>query len=107
MSLEYRIERDGDVVTVTPEGDIGVETVDVFREVLRSVVDTRRGGDIDIDMRFVTFLDSTGIGVLIAAKRAASSRGTRLMLSRPGPIVRMVLEMAHLDEVLVRATTEA
>jgi hypothetical protein len=29
------------------------------------------------------------------------------MLSSPGPIVLMVLEMAHLDEVLVRATTEA
>jgi hypothetical protein len=29
------------------------------------------------------------------------------MLSRPGPIVRMVLEMARLDEILVRATTEA
>jgi hypothetical protein len=45
-----------------------------------------------------------GVGALWAT---AAGRGTRLMLSRPGPIVRMVLEMARLDEILVRATTEA
>lgn len=106
MSLEYRIERDGDVVTVVPEGDIGLETVDVLREVLRSVVDSRQGGEIDIDMSSVTFLDSSGIGVLIAAQRAAANRGTKLMLSSPGPMVRMVLEVAHLNDVLVRDTTE-
>lgn len=107
MSLTYRIERDGDTIIVVPEGDIGIETVDVLREVLRSVIDSRDGGEIDIDMSAVAFLDSTGIGVLIAAQRAAAARGTRLMLTSPGPMVRMVLEVAHLEETLVRATTDA
>lgn len=106
MSLEYRIERHDDTITVVPEGAIGMETVDVLREVLRSVVDSRHGGRIDIDMRAVTFLDSSGIGVIIAAQRAAAGRRTRLTLSRPGPVVRMVLEVAHLDQVLVRAGPE-
>ena len=104
MSLEYRIERHEDTITVVPEGDVGIETVDVLREVLRSVIDSRRGGDIDIDMTAVTFLDSSGIGVLIAAQRAAAARDTRLTLSRPGPMVRMVLEVAHLDGVLLQTT---
>jgi anti-anti-sigma factor len=107
MSLAYRIERDGDTIIVVPEGDIGIETVDVLREVLRSVIDSREGGAIDIDMQAVTFLDSSGIGVLIAAQRAGAARGTRLMLTRPGPMVRMVLEVAHLDLTLVRTTTDA
>jgi anti-anti-sigma factor len=106
MSLAYRIERAGDTITVVPEGDIGIETVDVLREVLRSVVDSREGGEVDIDMQAVTFLDSSGIGVLIAAQRAAAARGTRLMLTRPGPMVRMTLEVAHLDQVLLRTATE-
>ena len=100
MSLEYRIERNADTITVVPEGDIGIETVDVLREVLRSTVDSRQGGAIDIDMEAVTFLDSSGIGVLIAAQRAAAARGTRLMLTRPGPMVRMVLEVTNLHRVL-------
>jgi anti-anti-sigma factor len=102
MSLEYRIERDADRVTVVPEGDISLETVDVLREVLRGVVESQHAARIDIDMRAVNFLDSSGIGVLVAAQRAAAARGTTLMLSEPTAMVRMVLQIAHLDGILVR-----
>ncbi|MCM4076401.1 STAS domain-containing protein [Paractinoplanes hotanensis] len=102
MSLEYRIERDGDRVTVIPEGDISLETVDVLREVLRGTVDSQHAAFIDVDMHAVTFLDSSGIGVLIAAQRLATNRGSTLMLRRPTPMVRMVLEIAHLDGLLLQ-----
>jgi anti-anti-sigma factor len=102
MSLEYRIERDGDRVTVIPEGDISLETVDVLREVLRSTVDSQNVAFIDVDMHAVTFLDSSGIGVLIAAQRLATNRGCTLMLREPTPMVRMVLEIAHLDGLLLQ-----
>jgi anti-anti-sigma factor len=103
MSLEYRIERDAGTTTVVPEGDISMETVDVLREVLRSVIDNQTGGRIDVDMSAVAFLDSTGIGVIVAAQRAATGRDIDLKLVDPGPMVRMVLQVAHLDEILVRA----
>ncbi|WP_433364933.1 STAS domain-containing protein [Actinoplanes sp. CA-142083] len=102
MSLEYRIERSADRVTVTPEGDISLETVDVLREVLRHVLNSQNAAHIDVDMRAVTFLDSSGIGVLIAAHRAAAAQSVTLMLSEPTPMVRMVLEIAHLDGILLR-----
>jgi anti-anti-sigma factor len=102
MSLEYRIERHGDSITVVPEGDIGLETVDVLREVLRGIVDSQPAVQIDVDMRAVGFLDSSGIGVLVAARRAAAARGATLSLVEPTPTVRMVLEIANLDGILVR-----
>ena len=102
MSLDYRIERDAETTTVVPEGDIGIETVDVFREILRGVVDHQTGGRIDVDMSAVGFLDSSGIGVIVAAQRAAAGRDISLMLRDPGPVVRMVLQVAHLEAILVR-----
>jgi anti-anti-sigma factor len=105
MSLEYRIERHGDSITVVPEGDISLETVDVLREVLRGIVDSQAATRIDVDMRAVSFLDSSGIGVLVAGQRAAAARGATLMLTEPAPTVRMVLEIANLDSVLVRDRT--
>jgi anti-anti-sigma factor len=107
MSLEYRVERQGDVTTVAPIGDVSLETVEAMREVLRSAVATHESGRIDVDMQAVTFLDSSGIGVLVAAQRAAAARGTSLMLCNPGPLVRMVLEVSHLDKTLVREPTDA
>jgi len=101
MSFECEIERNGDRITVVPEGDIGMENTAVLREVLRKVIENHEGGRIDIDMRSVTFLDSSGIGMLVAAQRAAAVKGTTLMLREPGPMIRMVLDIAHLDGTLV------
>ncbi|MET0415250.1 MAG: STAS domain-containing protein [Actinoplanes sp.] len=102
MSFDYTILRDGDTITVAPEGDISLETIPVLREVLRQVVESHENGRIDVDMTSVTFLDSSGIGVLVAAKRAAAARGTDLMLTEPGPMIRMVLQISNLEEILVR-----
>jgi anti-anti-sigma factor len=102
MSFDCTIERSGDTITVTPEGDIGVETTAPMREVLRQVVESHDGDRIDVDMSAVTFLDSTGLGMLVAAHRAAANKGIELRLSEPGPMIRMVLEIANLDGVLVR-----
>lgn len=110
MSFEFTIQRQGDTLTVAPEGDISLETIPVLREVLRQSVDSLAGdgatdGRIDVDMQAVTFLDSSGIGVLVAAQRAAAAKGVKLMLTAPGPMIRMVLQIANLEEILVAAET--
>ena len=105
MSFDCTIERAGDTITVVPEGDIGMETTPLMREVLRQVVESHDNGRIDVDMRAVTFLDSTGLGMLVAAHRAAAAKGIDLRLCEPGPVVGMVLQIANLDDVLVRKTT--
>jgi anti-anti-sigma factor len=107
MSLEYRIERVGDTITVAPEGDVSLETVDALREVLRTIVDGPQVDRIDVDMSAVEFLDSSGIGVLVAGQRAAAKRGISLMLCEPGPLVRMVLQVSNLEQILVRDAAAA
>jgi anti-anti-sigma factor len=102
MSFDCTIERAGDTIVVIPEGDIGVETTAAMREVLRQVVDSLDSGRIDVDMSAVTFLDSTGLGMFVAAHRAASAKGIELKLLDPGPLITMVLQISALDGVLVR-----
>jgi len=103
MPFDCTIERRDDTITVVPQGDISLDTTPLMREVLRQVVESRDGGRVDVDMSAVTFLDSSGLGMLVAAQRAAAARGTDLMLCEPGPLIRMVLEIANLQERLVRS----
>jgi anti-anti-sigma factor len=103
MSFDCTIQRHDGTVTVVPEGDISLETTSVMREVLRQVVESDTGDEIDVDMSAVTFLDSSGIGMLVAAQRAAAARGKTLMLSEPGPMTTMVLQIANLQDILVKA----
>ena len=101
MSFDCTIEREGDTIRVAPEGDIDAANAPLLREVLRQVLETNDAGHVDVTMSAVTFLDSSGIGMLVAAQRAAAAKGRTLMLREAGPVVRMVLEVTHLDGVLL------
>ncbi len=101
MSFDCTIERDGDTIRVAPEGDIDAANAPLLREVLRQVLETGEAGHVEVAMRDVTFLDSSGLGMLVAAQRAATAKGRTLMLREAGPVVRMVLEVTHLDGVLL------
>jgi anti-anti-sigma factor len=59
-----------------------------------------REGDVVVDLRQTTFLDSAGLHVLLNAARRLTRRSRRLeVLCGPGP-VRHVIELARLGETL-------
>ncbi len=101
MSFDCTIERQGDTIRVAPEGDIDSANAPLLREILRQVLETGDAAHVEVTMRDVTFLDSSGLGMLVAAQRAATAKGRTLMLREAGPVVRMVLEVTHLDGVLL------
>ncbi|MEU4423077.1 STAS domain-containing protein [Actinoplanes sp. NPDC024001] len=96
MSFDCTIERTGDTLVVLPEGDLDMDNAAVLRQVLQQVLDRRDTAHIEVDMSSVTFLDSSGLGMLVAARRAAEAQGATLRLRSPGPMVRMVLEVTNL-----------
>ena len=106
MSFDCTIEQLGDLIVVTPEGEIDMTNAAVLREVLRNVVERKAAGRIAVDMRDVTFLDSTGLGMLVAARKAAAANGMELGLADPNPIVRMTLDVANLTDLLVDQGSE-
>ncbi|GAB1689153.1 STAS domain-containing protein [Krasilnikovia sp. M28-CT-15] len=106
MPFDCTLQLADDTVIVSPEGDVDIHTSAAVREVLREVVASRTGGRIVVDLSDVTFLDSSGIGVFVAAKRAADARGLELRLRNPGPVVRMVLEVTRLLGELVEQAPE-
>jgi anti-sigma B factor antagonist len=57
------------------------------------------GGAMIIDLTGITFLDSSGLGVLVQAYRVATDRDTRLLVVASGP-VRKLLRLTGLETVL-------
>ncbi|WP_328470533.1 STAS domain-containing protein [Actinoplanes sp. NBC_00393] len=102
MSFDCTIERNGDTIVVIPEGDVDIDNAAVLRQVLQQVLDRRDCAHLEVDMSSVTFLDSSGLGMLVAARRAAQAQGATLRLSSPGPVVRMVLEVTNLHDGFVK-----
>jgi anti-sigma B factor antagonist len=57
-------------------------------------------GPIEIDCSGVTFIDSSGLGLLVAVHRACSAQGAKLLIVDPSPRVAQLLELTGLDAAL-------
>jgi anti-anti-sigma factor len=55
------------------------------------------GSLVVLELSGLTFMDSSGIGVIHAARRLTIKNGGNLVLTRPSPQVHRVLEITGLD----------
>lgn len=82
-------------------GELDISTVDMLDAVLQRAA--AAGGDVKLDLSQLTFIDSSGIRVLIRAMDRLHS-GEKLILSQPTAPVQQVLDLMGLearDELVV------
>lgn len=84
---------------VEVRGEIDLATAPALREQLREVLD-RCPSAVVVDLHGVPFLDSTGLGVLIAAFKRSAAVGVPLCLVRPQRIVANALSLVRIDTVI-------
>ena len=92
MSLSVKTEKTGSHVDVVILGEVDVSYAPDLTEALASVLEDDVA-TIDVDMAQVPYIDSTGIGVLVAAAHRAQDAGSELTVSRPQPNVLRVLTL--------------
>ena len=68
---------------------------------MRDALATEPGpAHLEVDMSAVTFMDASGIGVLLAARQRAVDDGGSLTLRAPSWAVRRLTRVLGLDELL-------
>jgi anti-anti-sigma factor len=82
-------ERD-DAVWVTLDGELEAATAQDLAICLAEILPESR---LVIDVERLTFIDSTGLGVLIRAANEAHAQGKRVALVRPQPGVSRLLHV--------------
>jgi anti-sigma B factor antagonist len=91
-------KRDSGESVVTVSGEVDVETAPRLRKALISA-GALPSPRVVVDLREVTFLDSTGLGVLVAGlKRARENGGDLRLVATSSHILRM-LAITRLDSV--------
>jgi anti-sigma B factor antagonist len=85
------------VVTVTISGEIDIATSRAMRDALA----TGPGpAHLEVDLSAVTFMDASGIGVLLAARQQAVDGGGSLTVRAPSEAVLRLTGVLGLDELL-------
>jgi anti-anti-sigma factor len=99
MALEVQTRQtEGGVTVVAPTGRLDVAGAPALKDAFN---DLNRNGEprVVIDMEGVSFVDSTGLGSVIAALKQIRNRQGELRLAAPNQQVRVVLELTTLDKV--------
>ena len=76
-------------------GDVDVHTADEFRRVIAA---SETSTPLTINLSQVSFMDSTGLGVLIGALTRSREAGSRLVLEALSPRVDRLLSLTGIAE---------
>jgi len=95
----FRIERPGDRI-VKMIGELDLAAFDEAMAALQPVL--AEDGDLEFDLSELSFLDSSGIRVLIKSRAALDGRGS-IVLRDANPHVAKILEIAGLADLGIRS----
>ncbi len=88
---------------LTPAGELDLNTAAPLRRALDEAATTYT--QVVLDLHRLTFMDSTGVNLLIAAHRSLAEAGGRLRLAAPtGPVLR-TLRIVGVTTVIDCSTT--
>lgn len=93
----YHVDQMDGCAVVRAGGEIDTRTVHGFDEVVTEAVSL--SAHLIIDLAQVTFVDSSGLGGLIVARRSARKRGGSISLVSPPPAVHRLLGSTQLHDV--------
>ncbi|WP_426511231.1 STAS domain-containing protein [Dactylosporangium sp. McL0621] len=89
----------GGTVVVEVLGPLEAATVSALRSVVLDTVETYRPRLLAIDLRRVPFMDSIGIGALVAASNKVREVGGDIEVRSPSPFVHRLLQITGLTEL--------
>jgi anti-sigma B factor antagonist len=93
------VDRTQGVATARLTGDLDIVTSDAVRRELVELVDDGHR-ELSLDLGDVGFVDSSGLGVLVAVHRHVESRGGGFVVRSAPPQVRRLFEITRLADLL-------
>lgn len=95
MAFSVTASAEGDERTLQVSGELDIASA----AELRGAGEAAFSGDcstLRLDLADVTFMDSTGLGVLIGLRNAAQSSEKTLVIANPSPTVSRLLDLSGL-----------
>lgn len=100
------LDSESDPACVRLVGELDLSTAGLAAEAILPKCD---GSTLSLDLSELTFMDSSGVRVLLEAFKAVSSKGGTFALLSPTPVVRRIIDLLGLPEngVVVREAQDA
>ena len=105
MDFSIRVVSDQHSATLYVHGEVDLATAEELSQAGAALLhDGPR--TLTLDLRAVSFMDSTGLAALVTLNNHTAQAGGQLSIRDPSPRVRQVLRITGLDTFLTITTTE-
>ena len=91
------VQRGNAVAIVRPRGELDLGTVETLRAALEGI---ESAGRVVLDLRGLSFIDSTGVHLLVALHQHAQRDGFQLTLVAPAAPADRAIQLCGLDQTL-------
>lgn len=99
MNLTINIEEVNTQAIMTLKGEIDIYTATKLKQELNELV-SQENSDVVVDLKDVTYMDSTGLGTFISALKNSEKSGTSLRLIRANERLFRLFQVTGLDDVI-------
>ena len=99
LNFDIQTEAEGSSALVRIRGDLDLQVVDQVADVLARI-ESDEPELLVVDLSSLSFMDSSGMGVIAAAQLRAVDAGRRFAIVIPPPGVRQAFERTKLSEVM-------
>jgi len=94
-------------MTIALTGEIVMDMVLERKSEVTRLVEEYAGPAVILDLTGVTFMDSSGVGLLIGLRRLCQERGKQFCARNPAPPIRKLFETLRLTDYLALARPDA
>ena len=98
--MDIKLENIGTTLVVKLAGEIDHHTAPKLRDVIDREIAINNTKNVVLDFDGVSFMDSSGIGMIVGRYKQISARGGKVMLIRVKPQVDKILEISGLKKLL-------
>ncbi len=98
--MQMRLETVGTTLVAKLDGEIDQSNAAEIREKIDREISLHNMKNLVLDFDKVTFMDSSGIGMLIGRVKLIKARGGKILIIRTQPQVDKIIELAGLKKIM-------
>ena len=96
--MAYKVTEEGNLATVFLDGEIDMDKTEEAKELIFPHIEA--GKEVHLNLKDVSYMDSSGISVLIESHQKALEKNTKVVVKEVSKSVLKVIMMAKLEQIL-------
>jgi len=98
--VQYHFQVEGQALIVTLRGELDLHTSPGFKDAMVHLFESHPTlSHLIMDVQGLTFVDSSGLGVILGRYRELQERGGRLYFVQANPQIKRILQMSGFQKI--------